>query len=112
MRIKDIKTREQFYDFADVWYQRTHKLREIWQDVDQSEERKEKAFRLWYIMYNRVMKLVNATLIMNQAKSLDSRLNKNESQENTIIRTFKDKEHFMSVDELISGIKQVLTKTK
>jgi hypothetical protein len=48
-------TREEFYTIADNWYQRAHNLRRVWQNESETAERKEKAFRLWTIMYARVM---------------------------------------------------------
>ena len=58
MRLKDIKTEKDFWEFSDNWYQRTHRLREVWQNPREEESRKAKAFKLWLIMYDRVMKLV------------------------------------------------------
>ena len=58
MRLKDIKTEKDFWELSDNWYQRTHRLREVWQNPREEESRKAKAFKLWLIMYDRVMKLV------------------------------------------------------
>tara|TARA_R110000822_G_C15013717_1_gene462288 strand:+ start:245 stop:487 length:243 start_codon:yes stop_codon:yes gene_type:complete len=68
MKIENIKTRKQFYSFADVWYKRAHKLREIWQDENQSSEKKEKAFILWHKMTQRVLKLTQVAIKINQPK--------------------------------------------
>lgn len=68
MKIENINTRTEFYKFADVWYQRTHRLREIWQDENETSIRKEKAFYLWDVMYKRVMKLVQVAIKINQPK--------------------------------------------
>ena len=68
MKISDIKTKDQFYKFANVWYQRVHKLRIIWQDSKEDEKRRIKAFLLWDIMKNRVMKLVPIAIKLNQIK--------------------------------------------
>jgi len=69
MKLKDIKTRTEFYEFADIWYQRVHRLKEIWQNVNNSEKRKIHAFALWFVMYKRVMKLVEIAIKINQYKT-------------------------------------------
>lgn len=51
-------TEKEFWEMADNWYQRAHKLRVIWQDESQADLRKAKAFRLWVVMYERVMKCI------------------------------------------------------
>ena len=66
MKIDNIKTREEFYDFADVWYQRTHKLREIWQDETQATVKREKAYLLFRVMLKRVMKLAQIAIKINK----------------------------------------------
>jgi len=66
MNIKNIKTRQEFYDFADIWYQRTHKLREIWQDKNQNTLKREKAYLLFKVMLKRVMQLTQVAIKINQ----------------------------------------------
>ena len=66
MKIEDIKTRQEFYQFADVWYQRTHKLREIWQDQTQAKVKREKAYLLFKVMMQRVMKLTQVAIRINK----------------------------------------------
>ena len=66
MRIEDIKTRQEFYEFADVWYQRTHKLREIWQDETQAKVKREKSYLLFKVMMQRVMKLTQVAIRINK----------------------------------------------
>ena len=68
MKIYNIKTRQEFYDFADVWYQRTHKLREIWQDEKQAKAKREKAYLLFKAMLQRVMKLTQVAIKIEVAK--------------------------------------------
>ena len=68
MKYSDVKTREQFYKFADVWYQRVHKLAVIWQDDNETDKRKWKAFSLWSKMANRVLLLVGIAIKLNQPK--------------------------------------------
>lgn len=66
MKISDIKTTNEFYDFADIWYQRTLNLRDIWHDKNESEKRRLKAFYLWNIMAKRVLYLSDIALKLNQ----------------------------------------------
>ena len=68
MKIENIKTRTEFYEFADTWYQRTHRLRDVWQNKRETDERRAKAFTLWLIMFDRVMKLVQIENKINQVK--------------------------------------------
>jgi len=63
---KDIKTKEQFYNFADVWYQRTHKLIRVCQDENIDLVKREKACLLFNIMLKRVMKLTQVANKINQ----------------------------------------------
>lgn len=57
MKLSSIKTKSEFYEFADIWYQRTHKLRRIWQDEKETTERAMKALKLWDEMKDRVLYL-------------------------------------------------------
>lgn len=57
MKITDIKTKDQFYKFADVWYQRSHKLRRVFQDENETPKRIVKAYILWSVMGMRISKL-------------------------------------------------------
>ena len=66
MRVENIKTRQEFYEFADIWYQRTHKLREIWQDKNQTTIKREKAYLLFKVMLKRVMQLAQVAIKINQ----------------------------------------------
>ncbi len=68
MKLKNIKTRKEFYDFADIWYQRVHALRRVWQESDEPIERKVRAFKLWGIMFKRVLKLNQIAIKINQVK--------------------------------------------
>lgn len=51
MKIENIKTRTEFYEFADIWYQRMHRMREVWQNRRDTDERRVKALKLCIIMY-------------------------------------------------------------
>lgn len=46
---------DEFWEVADNWYQRSHKLREVWQDKTLSSSKRVKAYTLWSRMYFRVM---------------------------------------------------------
>jgi hypothetical protein len=71
MKIENIKTINQFNDFADVWYQRTHNLREVWQNNDETLERRIKAFKLFHIMSIRVLNLVQFSMKLQQYNPKD-----------------------------------------
>ncbi len=66
MRLKNIKTKEQFYEYADIQYQRTHALRRIWQHVRETPKRREKAFMLWGAMVIRMQLIHNVALTINR----------------------------------------------
>ena len=57
MRFQDIKTEDQFWEFANNQYNRMHNLREVWQNTTETFERRKKAHKLWYIMKERVKRL-------------------------------------------------------
>lgn len=63
MRLSDIKTMKQFWEVGDVWYQRTLKLAEIWQDDDIEESKRLKAFNLWNYYKDVTLKM---TLLANK----------------------------------------------
>jgi outer membrane protein assembly factor BamD (BamD/ComL family) len=68
MNLDNIKTITEFYEFGDIWYQRSHRLREVWQNKLETQERRGKAFVLWLKMYNRVMKLIPFATKISQVK--------------------------------------------
>lgn len=70
MRAKDIKTQSDFYKFADIWYQRAHTLREVWQNEEETDKRRAKAFKLWAVMLNRVMKIASIAVKISQVNML------------------------------------------
>ena len=43
---------------ADIWYNRTINLRHVWQDENETSERRVKAYALWETMKNRVVSLL------------------------------------------------------
>ena len=68
MKLENIKTRAEFYEFADIWYQRAHKLRDVWQNKKETKERRARALKLWIIMYQRINKLIQIAIKLNQPK--------------------------------------------
>jgi hypothetical protein len=63
-----ITNRKQFFEVAENWYQRTHKLREVWQDENCTPERKDKAYKLWQIMGNRMMNITQKAIELSQPR--------------------------------------------
>jgi len=68
MNVANIKTRTEFYKFADMWYQRMYRLWEVWHNIRETKERKAHAFKLWLIAYERVTQLVQIAIKINQVK--------------------------------------------
>lgn len=66
--MENSKTQKEFYEFADIWYQRTHALRRVWQESNKPIEKKVKAFRLWEVMFERILKVSQIAIKLNQAK--------------------------------------------
>ena len=66
MKHSDIKTQEQFYEMADVHYQRTIKLREVWQNENETVERRLKAQNLFVISSLIVIKLSQIAIKFSQ----------------------------------------------
>jgi hypothetical protein len=63
-----ITTKKEFWEVAENWYQRTHKLREVWQDFEASDKRKVKAFYLWNIMAQRMLNINQKAIEITQPK--------------------------------------------
>ena len=63
-------TRQEFEAMAENWYQRTHRLREVWQNPDTPEAKKEKAMRLWWAMFQRMQKIFAVAMEINQPKPI------------------------------------------
>lgn len=57
-----IQTTEDFWIAAEIWYQRIWQLKEIMEDENRPWKQREKAEKLWLIMYNRMLK-INAIAI-------------------------------------------------
>lgn len=70
MSLNEVKTKSQFWEFSENWYQRVHKLRRVWQNETETQKRKEKAFKLWQIMTQRILYL--ASIARNFTKTTKS----------------------------------------
>jgi len=66
MNLNKITTKAEFYEFSDIWYQRAHRLREIWQDLEETKIKRDRAYKLWVIMVRRVLYLQQVALRNNQ----------------------------------------------
>jgi len=65
MKIENIKTKDQFWVFADVWYQRTIRLAVIMGDENINLEKRNKAGYLWFIMMKRMEKIIPTAIKLN-----------------------------------------------
>jgi len=54
MNIHSIKTEDQLCDLGDIWRNRAFKLNPIWQNEDESQERRAKAFAIWSRLLRRI----------------------------------------------------------
>jgi len=70
MNIENIKTKKQFYEFADIWYQRTIMLAGIWQDNEESIKRRLKALILWQIMFERMKEIIQISIQLSQPRPI------------------------------------------
>ena len=70
MKIDNIKTKTQFWSFADIYYKRTIALAEIWQDNNETEKRKLKALILWRIMFERMSYVTQIAIETSKPKPL------------------------------------------
>lgn len=66
MKGNKIKTRQEFYDFADVWYQRTKRLASYYQNQNNPLEKRLKAQKLYVLMFTRVRLLVDKAIEINK----------------------------------------------
>lgn len=66
MKHSDIKTQDQFYEMADIHYQRTIKLREVLQNENETVERRLKAQNLFIVSSLRVIKLSAMAIKLSQ----------------------------------------------
>lgn len=61
-------TNAEFWEVANNWYQRTHKLRVIWQDESLSIGKRERAFNLHAIMLQRMTAIQLKAIELSQPK--------------------------------------------
>lgn len=57
MKVSDIKTEHEFYQFMIIQYKRANQLIAIWRNQDEDEEKRSKAYKLWEIQDARVEEL-------------------------------------------------------
>lgn len=65
MKLSEIKTLDQFYEMADVQYQRTIRLADAINDPSKPIEYKQKASLIWHKSMTRVQKLISMYAKMN-----------------------------------------------
>lgn len=68
MKLSDIKTKDEFYKFADCWYQRMHNLRDYWINDGNPIDKRIKASGLWLEMTRRIWVLFEVTKKINQVQ--------------------------------------------
>jgi hypothetical protein len=64
-----MKTEKEFWELAETWYQRTHRLREITEKENETPERKKKALKLYLIMVDRMMKVSSMAIKIRTPKA-------------------------------------------
>jgi len=67
MKLSEIKTKTEFYEMADIWYQRAHKLREVWQN-EIGTERGLRAYYIWLKLYERLQYCIHIAMKFSQPK--------------------------------------------
>ena len=65
MNLNKIKTQKDFYAFADIWYQRTLRLKRAYEDTAKPKEYRNKAYILWWGMRFRMQKIAEIQVQMN-----------------------------------------------
>ena len=72
MKLISIKTEDEFYEMADIQYQRTKALAECWMDKTKLDAYRGKAFVLWFVMYIRMKTIIQVTteLTMQRASKI------------------------------------------
>ena len=58
MKLRNIMNSDELNQVADIWYNRTINLRHVWQNENETSERRVKAHALWETMKNRVVSLL------------------------------------------------------
>jgi hypothetical protein len=60
---------KEFWELAENWYRRTHKLREVAENNNETPERKKKAKKLFLIMVYRMMRLKTMSIKIRTPKT-------------------------------------------
>jgi len=63
------RSREYFHQGTEAWYQRTHRLREFWQDTNQNMYSRCRALALWHEMYQRMQFALQVIIQLNTPKA-------------------------------------------
>jgi hypothetical protein len=69
MKLSNIKTKTEFFEVADIWYQRAIRLMEITNDSNETLARKGKAAYLWMIMFTRMSKVSQIAIQISQPRA-------------------------------------------
>lgn len=65
MNIRNIKSESEFYEMADIWYQRAHKLREVWMG-ELGTDRSLKAYKIWLKLFVRLQHCAQTAIKFSQ----------------------------------------------
>jgi hypothetical protein len=57
-----MSTKQKFWELAENWHQRTHRLRELSQNETETPERKAKALKLFLIMLGRMQSVIQMAI--------------------------------------------------
>ena len=60
---------KEFWDMANNWHERTHRLREFAEDESKPYDRRRKAFYLFLDMVNRMLKITKVASYISKEKS-------------------------------------------
>ena len=72
MKLKRKMTKSELETVGDIWYDRTDKLKELWQNEDTPLDKQRRAFWLWMTMILRIQYLGQLISKMNQPKIPDN----------------------------------------
>lgn len=62
-------TQKEFWELAENWYQRTHKLRLVTENENETPERRSKALKLFLIMAGRMQKVTKMATDITMPKA-------------------------------------------
>ncbi|WP_159523747.1 hypothetical protein [Sunxiuqinia indica] len=66
-KLREIQTASDMYALAGIWRQRADKLRGIWQNMNESQDRRRKALILFEEMKWRIIKMVETAASLDKA---------------------------------------------